>query len=197
MKILLDPPNLLLMDEPTTHLDMASIDALVSALRQFTGTLIFISHDVYFIRELSNHVVRVDGGSLKHFPGGYQYYLDKSAAVSPESGATPAALEAPRPANKAAKKERKRLEAEQRQSQSGKRKAEQERVAKLEAEILKLETRQKELTAELENPEAYQQAGKATQLNREWAENAARLEELGREWEQAAEKTVAAEVPAS
>jgi ATP-binding cassette subfamily F protein 3 len=53
VKLLLDPPNLLLMDEPTTHLDMASIDALVHALKQFKGTLIFISHDVYFIRALS------------------------------------------------------------------------------------------------------------------------------------------------
>src|SRR5580692_11712288 len=78
VKLLLDPPNLLLMDEPTTHLDMPSIDALIGALKQFAGTLIFISHDVYFIRQLSTHVVRVDSGRLTHFPGGYQYYLDKS-----------------------------------------------------------------------------------------------------------------------
>ncbi|HZM03266.1 MAG TPA: ABC-F family ATP-binding cassette domain-containing protein, partial [Candidatus Saccharimonadales bacterium] len=77
VKLLLDPPNLLLMDEPTTHLDMPSIDALIGALQQFKGTVIFISHDVYFIRELSNHVVRVDAGRLMHYPGGYQYYLDK------------------------------------------------------------------------------------------------------------------------
>src|SRR6266487_2703704 len=64
VKLLLDPPNLLLMDEPTTHLDMASIDALIGALEQFQGTLIFISHDVYFIRRLSNHVVRIDAGAL-------------------------------------------------------------------------------------------------------------------------------------
>src|SRR5882724_1086851 len=57
VKLLLDPPNLLLMDEPTTHLDMSSIDALAYALDQFEGTLIFISHDVYFIRALANHVV--------------------------------------------------------------------------------------------------------------------------------------------
>ena len=87
VKLLLDPPNLLLMDEPTTHLDMPSIDALIAALRQFTGTLIFISHDVYFIRQLSNHVVRVEAGRLTHFPGGYQYYLDKTAAASPQAGA--------------------------------------------------------------------------------------------------------------
>ncbi|MGD1086162.1 MAG: ABC-F family ATP-binding cassette domain-containing protein, partial [Verrucomicrobiota bacterium] len=117
VKLLLDPPNLLLMDEPTTHLDMASIEALLAALRQFTGTLIFISHDVFFIHQLSNHVVRVDGGRLTHFPGGYQYYLDKTAAASPQTGVSPPAIEAAaRPANKADRKGQRRLEAEQRQA---------------------------------------------------------------------------------
>src|SRR6266699_3493282 len=60
VKLLLDPPNLLLMDEPTTHLDIGSIDALIGALKQYHGTLIFISHDVYFIRALANHVVHVN-----------------------------------------------------------------------------------------------------------------------------------------
>jgi ATP-binding cassette subfamily F protein 3 len=197
VKLLLDPPNLLLMDEPTTHLDMASIDALVAALRQYTGTLIFISHDVYFIRELSNHVVRIDGGHLTHFPGGYQYYLDKTAATSPQAGANSAqTAAAPRPATKTDRKGQKRLEAEQRQARSGERKVHQERVSKLEAEIQKLEIRQKELTLELENPEAYQQAGKAMQMNREWSENSTRLERLTRQWEEAAEKSLAAEATA-
>ena len=79
VKLLLDPPNLLLMDEPTTHLDLASVDALIEALQPYEGTLIFISHDVHFIRALANHVVRVENGRLRHFTGGYQYYLDKTA----------------------------------------------------------------------------------------------------------------------
>ena len=82
VKLLLDPPNLLLMDEPTTHLDLASVDALLFALQQFEGTIIFISHDVYFIRALANHVVHVNAGQLTHYPGGYQYYLDKTMAES-------------------------------------------------------------------------------------------------------------------
>src|SRR5215813_5167818 len=88
VKLLLDPPNLLLMDEPTTHLDMSSIDALAYALDQFEGTLIFISHDVYFIRALANHVVHVNAGQLTHYPGGYQYYLDKTNALSARAALT-------------------------------------------------------------------------------------------------------------
>ena len=64
VKLLLNPPNLLLMDEPTTHLDMPSIDALVKALKEYTGTLVFISHDVYFIRALANKVLHVNAGVL-------------------------------------------------------------------------------------------------------------------------------------
>src|SRR3974390_2058928 len=88
VKLLLDPPNLLLMDEPTTHLDMSSIDALAYALDQFEGTLIFISHDVYFIRALANHVVHINAGQLTHFPGGYDYYLDKTKPQSERAGLT-------------------------------------------------------------------------------------------------------------
>src|SRR5438045_3275035 len=88
VKLLLDPPNLLLMDEPTTHLDMPSIDALLGALKQFEGTLIFISHDVYFIRALANHVVHVNAGQLTHYTGDYQYYLDKTRSESARAALT-------------------------------------------------------------------------------------------------------------
>ena len=192
VKLLLQPPNLLLMDEPTTHLDIASVDALLAALRQFTGTLIFISHDVYFIRQISNHVVRVDAGRLTHFPGGYQYYLDKTAAAAAQAAAAPGReAAAERPSVKGGRKEQKRIEAEQRQARSGERRAQQERLAALESEILKLEARQKELAAALEDPGVYRQAGQAMSLNREWSENAARLEQLSRQWEQAAEQALA------
>src|ERR1700731_4371443 len=88
VRLLLDPPNLLLMDEPTTHLDIGSIDALIGALKQYHGTLIFISHDVHFIRAIATSVLHITagpngtGGQLTPYPGDYQYYLDKSKAAS-------------------------------------------------------------------------------------------------------------------
>ncbi|HZV35482.1 MAG TPA: ABC-F family ATP-binding cassette domain-containing protein, partial [Verrucomicrobiae bacterium] len=193
VKLLLDPPNLLLMDEPTTHLDMPSIDALLDALKQFAGTLIFISHDVYFIRALANHVVHVNAGRLTHYHGGYQYYLDKTAATSERAALTAGTkVEAPRanPADKPSfkSKEQKRLEAEQRQARSRARKEQQQFVHRLEKEIGELEQKQKELTAELEKPETYQQPGRAMEINRELIYAQERLAELTPEWEAAAHK---------
>jgi ATP-binding cassette subfamily F protein 3 len=193
VKLLLDPPNLLLMDEPTTHLDMPSIDALLEALKQFAGTLIFISHDVYFIRSLANHVIHVNAGRLTHYSGDYQYYLDKTRATSARAALTAGAKpEAPRaqPVEKssAKTKEQKRLEAEQRQARSGARKEQQQRVASLEKEIASLESKQTELTAELEKPETYQQPGRAMQINRELVHVQERLAEIAPQWEAAAHK---------
>src|SRR5213082_413294 len=86
VKLLLDPPNLLLMDEPTTHLDVGSIDALVGALSQYEGTLIFISHDVYFIRAVAKTVLHINAGKLTPYAGDYDYYIDKSRATSARAG---------------------------------------------------------------------------------------------------------------
>jgi len=207
VKLLLDPPNLLLMDEPTTHLDMASIDALAYALDQFQGTLIFISHDVYFIRALANHVVHVNAGQLTHYPGGYQYYLDKTKAVSARaaltsSGSNSGAAGSANPNNSGrrgaspsenglSRKEQKRLEAEQRQARSGQRKVQQQRVHQLEKEIQQLEAQLTELTAELENPATYEKSGRAAQVNREMIHAQERLAELNPEWEAAAGKLAA------
>src|SRR6201982_645052 len=94
VRLLLNPPNLLLMDEPTTHLDVGSIDALIGALKQYHGTLIFISHDVHFIRAIATSVLHVTaspagaGGRLTFYPGGYDYYLDKSKATSAQTALT-------------------------------------------------------------------------------------------------------------
>ena len=197
VKLLLDPPNLLLMDEPTTHLDMSSIDALAYALDQFEGTLIFISHDVYFIRALANHVIHVDGGKLTPYPGGYQYYLDKTKAVSARAaltaGQTPFSRGANldrsnRPGVNSDRKEQKRLEAEQRQARSRERKIQQQKVHGIEKEIQKLEARQAEIVVDLEKPETYEKSGAAMDLNRELVTIQNRLADLTPHWELEATK---------
>lgn len=81
-RLLLDPPNLLLLDEPTTHLDMASVDALVDALKDFEGTICFISHDLYFVNALANHVAHVDQGRVKLYSGNHDDFLRLSARLA-------------------------------------------------------------------------------------------------------------------
>lgn len=78
VKFLVNPPNLLLMDEPTTHLDIISIEALLQALKHYEGTLVFISHDVHFIRNLAETTLHIDNGQLTRYAGDYEYYLEKS-----------------------------------------------------------------------------------------------------------------------
>jgi len=191
VKLLLDPPNLLLMDEPTTHLDLASVDALIEALKQYAGTLVFISHDVHFIRALSNHVIRVEGGQLRHFTGGYQYYLDKTAqsaraALTSSSFASNQSVQPSAP--QVDRKEQKRIEAEQRQAKSKKKQELQKRVSALEKEIALLESQERELAAELEKPETYHSGGRATQVNRELMHVSERLPEVTAAWEKASQE---------
>jgi ATP-binding cassette subfamily F protein 3 len=207
VKLLLDPPNLLLMDEPTTHLDLSSIDALAFALDQFAGTLIFISHDVYLIRALANHVVHINAGRLTQYPGGYQYYLDKTKAQSERAALTAGGKErggqAQAVAEKAAdtgngaaalsRKDQKRLDAELRQARSRQRRAQQQIVEQLEHEIHQREARQAELVAELEKPETYEKPGRAPEVNRELLDIQQRLPELNGQWEKEATRLGALE----
>jgi ATP-binding cassette subfamily F protein 3 len=219
VKILLDPPNLLLMDEPTTHLDMSSIDALVGALKEYTGTLVFISHDVYFIRALASKVIHVNAGRLTAYAGGYDYFLEKTKSSKNARAALTAALTNSTPvqlpmaakpqqakpgqpqtqANAAASnqsqnsKERRVQAADARRQLSEQRK----RVGILEREIAALETKQTNLTAELEKPETYSRGGAMMQLNRELMSVQDDLAAKTAEWEAAAQRIAALEVTAN
>ena len=87
VKFLVNPPNLLLMDEPTTHLDLMSVEALIQALKRYEGTLVFISHDVHFIRALAERTLHISGGKVHAYSGGYDYYLEKSGMLDDARGA--------------------------------------------------------------------------------------------------------------
>ena len=76
-KLLINPPNFILLDEPTTHLDIDGVEALTHAFKKYEGTLCFISHDLFFVREIANHIVEVDAGRLTHYYGDLTYYLEK------------------------------------------------------------------------------------------------------------------------
>jgi ATP-binding cassette subfamily F protein 3 len=87
IKFLVDPPNLLLMDEPTTHLDIHTVESLTLALEQYEGTLVFISHDVHFIRKLATKVLHVNAGQITTYESGYDYFLEKTGALDDERAA--------------------------------------------------------------------------------------------------------------
>ncbi|MGI8605293.1 MAG: ABC-F family ATP-binding cassette domain-containing protein [Verrucomicrobiales bacterium] len=194
-KLLLDPPNVLLMDEPTTHLDIGSIDALLTALRAYEGTLIFISHDVYFIREIATTVLHISGGRLTPYAGDYDYYLYRSQAESERAGLTAGSQlsnaspppEAGQvnttPAKLFLTREEKRAQAQSRETAARLRREKETRVARMEAEVTRLESVQQELANELEKPETYEKGGQAMQLNRELLAVQEELERATSDWE--------------
>ncbi|HEY8903187.1 MAG TPA: ABC-F family ATP-binding cassette domain-containing protein [Chthoniobacterales bacterium] len=87
IKFLVDPPNLLLMDEPTTHLDILTVESLILAMEKYEGTLVFISHDVHFIRKLATKVLHVNSGTVTPYSGDYDYFLEKVGALDNERAA--------------------------------------------------------------------------------------------------------------
>ncbi len=199
VKILLNPPNLLLMDEPTTHLDMPSIDALTQALKQFQGTLVFISHDVYFIRGIAEKVLHIEAGKLTWYAGGYDYYLEKSGADSERAALTAGQpiYVAPDAKVKSASsdsstrktKEQKRQEAEERQRRAQERKELETALHKAESRVTTLEARREEITKLLDDSGLYQRdPGAVIKLNRELVQITDELETATANWEELAGK---------
>ena len=78
-KMLLAPANLLILDEPTNHLDIPAKEMLESALKDYDGTVLIVSHDRFFISQVANKIVEIRNGELRLYRGDYSYYLDKIA----------------------------------------------------------------------------------------------------------------------
>ena len=190
VKLLVNPPNFLLMDEPTTHLDISSIDALITALQGYEGTLLFVSHDVHFIRQVAKTVLHVHSGRLTPYAGDYGYYLEKSKAGN-ERAALTAGFTDGRP-KQAEEKKPEKPKATAKPSASDLRKLKSE-VAKLEQQIADLEAKQASLTAELADPATYAQGAKIQQLNAEMKSTAEALQTATAAWEQAAQRLSEAE----
>jgi len=193
-RLLLDPPNLMLMDEPTTHLDIPSIDALIGALEQYEGTVIFISHDIHFIRRVARTVLHISAGQLTPYAGDYDYYLEKTRATSAKealvAGEQLHDFQPPAPVETKMRgpglkemKERERAVANERKAAAQAKRDRQKRVAELEQSIATMEARQRDLTQLLQNPLVHAPGGTAPDLSRELTELTRRLTATHAEWE--------------
>lgn len=134
-RILLRPSNFLLLDEPTNHLDLRAKDVLLEALQEFSGTLVFVSHDRYFLDRLATRIFEVGGGRIQVWPGNYEDYLWRKqqatlAVESPRFGGRPgpgvSALPAPRP---------RRMNPIKRRKMEERLEAVEEEIARLENEV--------------------------------------------------------------
>jgi len=136
-RMLMMPSNFLLLDEPTNHLDMRAKDVLLTSLQEFTGTLVFVSHDRYFIDRLATRVFEIEDGAVTVFPGNYEDYLWRKAGGQEELTASRQASEEPAAAAPAAepKLPEKRVNPIKLRQMQERRQAIEQEVARLEAEI--------------------------------------------------------------
>ncbi len=212
-KLMLSDANFLLLDEPTNHLDITSKEILESALNRYTGTVLYVSHDRYFINRTATRILDLTGRSFVNYIGNYDYYLEKKedveaahfqrlAAVLPGSapssvlipgGKAAAAIFAPEAGPALSEKESSAAPAGKLEWKA--QKEEQARIRKLqndlkktEDEIHRLETRDAEIDGLLALEEVYTDVTRLMELNKEKEEGAARLEELYARWEELAEE---------
>lgn len=172
LRILLKPVNLLILDEPTNHLDLHSKDVLLDALRDFGGTVIFVSHDRGFIESLATRVLELHPGVARNFPGSYQYYLEQVGLAESASGtahisstietkatnnASNSSIESVKSANQLSREETKRREAEQRRLEK--------EEARLMAEIDRCELEKRKLEEELSKSEVYSDGVKCKEIS--------------------------------
>mgnify|MGYP000364443428 CR=1 FL=1 len=185
-KLMLSNANFLILDEPTNHLDIVSKEILENALKDYTGTVLYVSHDRYFINQTATRILELTGQTLVNYIGNYDYYLEKKEeltriyapaadAAAPEEAAAPSEASSTKLDWKAQKEEQARL-----------RKKENE-LKKTEKRIEELETRDSEIDEEMSKPEVATNVAECVKLSKEKAEIAAELEELYEKWEELAE----------
>ncbi len=160
-RILLAPPSVLLMDEPTTHLDIPSVDALIDALRDYEGCLCFVSHDVHFIRRLAKRVVRIEPGNVTEYSGDWEYYTWKRsqeaeilAGRTVASGPGDEDLDGERSGR--GRRAERRAAAEARNDLARRTQPLRMELASLETQIEALETEKGGLESQLADPASYE-----------------------------------------
>jgi len=147
-KLLINPPNFILLDEPTTHLDLDGVQALTRAFQKYQGTLCFISHDLFFVEQVANHIIEVNQGQIKSYPGGLEYYLEKKHGGLTLSDQE---QEARKQARRLAKEERQKAREPENQKAREQRethKAALKRLGQIKNEIARLEKEIKDMDTE-------------------------------------------------
>lgn len=200
LQLLLSPVNLLVLDEPTNHLDIHSKDVLLSALKDFGGTVIFVSHDRGFIEQLATVVLELKPGEFKYFPGDYVYYLEQTESSGNQQNLNEKAtdnsnqnLDKKNGGNVAQKVESKsesKLSWEEQKKRESERRKIEKKVSRLEEEIENLENKKNELETKLSNPEIYSNGEKAKAVQKEIEEIASQIEIVTLEWEKASEELI-------
>ena len=182
-KLMLSEANFLILDEPTNHLDIASKEILEEALNSYTGTVLYVSHDRYFINQTATRILDLTNQSVVNYIGDYDYYLEKKEELTEKYA--PSAQEATEEAKEETPSEGKLTWQQQKEEQARKRKQENE-LKKVEKRIEELETRDKEIDDTLVLPNVCTNVGRCAELSREKDKIQEELEELYEKWEELA-----------
>ena len=182
-KLMLSEANFLILDEPTNHLDIASKEILEEALNSYTGTVLYVSHDRYFINQTATRILDLTNQSVVNYIGDYDYYLEKKEELTEKYA--PSAQEATEETKEETPSEGKLTWQQQKEEQARKRKQENE-LKKVEKRIEELETRDKEIDDTLVLPDVCTNVGRCAELSREKDKIQAELEELYEKWEELA-----------
>lgn len=186
-KLMLSESNFLILDEPTNHLDIMSKEILEDALNSYTGTVLYVSHDRYFINRTAHRILDLSGGELTNYLGNYDYYLEKkeqldtafvsSVPFGNVTGSSAKTTSAPAEdsAGKTDWKQQKELQAQKRKKEND--------LKKCEDKISELEEQKDSLTAEMNNPAISTNVAKLQELSRAIESVTAQLDKLYEEWE--------------
>lgn len=181
-KLMLSESNFLILDEPTNHLDIMSKEILEDALNAYEGTLLYVSHDRYFINRTASRILDLADGQFTCYLGNYDYYLEKRK----NQENTPSWKQTGALSGTDSVSETKQDWLSKKESQAKQRKKEND-LKKCEAEIASLEAEQKELDQEMTLPQIATDAAKLQELSMRREEITSRLTELYEQWEALAE----------
>ena len=177
-KLMLSEANFLILDEPTNHLDIVSKEILEQALNRYTGTVLYVSHDRYFINATATRILDLTGGELVNYIGNYDYYLEKHELLTPKAKEPDAGKDK----GILGETDRKLDWKQQKEEQARQRKREND-FKKTEAEIFELESRDGEIDQLLTQESVYTNVAECMKLHKEKEAIASRLEILYEQWE--------------